>query len=292
LQSKSVPHDSQSTTRDLEGEHVLVRVEEHEGFTTKAMVLAGSVDVSKEVEQHVARSGNSLVAMSASNAFTVVQANGADIQLRQPSATEWANFPAFVVQELRALQKSGSDHVVFGETLVSAAPFLLGNVDVNIADAQWLLDALKLVAHPQDESAQKNPALLPVSLRAARILAAEPARRRKEAAERLRQEARRREAEKAVARSQVLPLPACVNRMFAADYTYISNDHRDLIKACVPWTIKALKYAHLDEEISRHVRLLLGIFQFTQCLSWAQPAWNDLRDGVEKEMTEIGPLFT
>jgi hypothetical protein len=90
------------------------------------------------------------------------------------------------------------------------------------------------------------------------------------------------------ARRQLLPVPACVQRILKGDYTYISDDHKRLIQDCVPWTIQALKHAYLDQEIKRHVRLLLGTFQFTQCLSWAQPSWPKLMDGLRKEMLTIG----
>ena len=90
------------------------------------------------------------------------------------------------------------------------------------------------------------------------------------------------------ARKELLPVPTCVCRILKGDYTYISDDHKRLIQDCVPWTIKALKHAYLDQEIKRHVRLLLGTFQFTQCLSWAQPSWPRLMNGLRNEMLSIG----
>ena len=57
----------------------------------------------------------------------------------------------------------------------------------------------------------------------------------------------------AAARAELLPVPECVDRILLGDYTYISDDHKRLIQDCVPWTIKALKCAWLDQEIKRQV---------------------------------------
>ena len=92
----------------------------------------------------------------------------------------------------------------------------------------------------------------------------------------------------AAARKELLPVPLCVQRILKGDYTYISSDHKRLIRDCGPWTIAALKHAYLDPEIKRQVRLLLGTFQYTQCLSWAQPSWPQLMAGLRKEMLSIG----
>lgn len=96
------------------------------------------------------------------------------------------------------------------------------------------------------------------------------------------------EKEAANARKTLLPVPNCVRRILAGDYTYISHDHKRLIQDCVPWTIQALKHAHYDNDIKRQVRLLLGTFQYTQCLSWAQPSWPRLMNGLREEMLVIG----
>ena len=90
------------------------------------------------------------------------------------------------------------------------------------------------------------------------------------------------------ARKQLLPVPSCVARILSGDYTYISDDHKRLIQDCVPWTIQALKHSYLDQDIRRQVRLLLGTFQYTQCLSWAQPSWPKLMAGLRTEMLSIG----
>jgi len=90
------------------------------------------------------------------------------------------------------------------------------------------------------------------------------------------------------ARKDLLPVPQCVQDILTGNYVYISDGHKRLIQDCVPWTIQALKYAYLDPEIKKNVRLLLGTFQFTQCLSWAQPSWPKLMSGLRTQMLAIG----
>ena len=82
--------------------------------------------------------------------------------------------------------------------------------------------------------------------------------------------------------------PQFVEDMIALRFTYVSDAHKKMIQDCVHWTIPALKASYGSLEIKQKVRRLLGTFQYTQCLSWAQPSWPTLMDGLDREMGEIG----
>ena len=241
------------------GDHVLLRREEIKGYTDRAVVLSEKVKLSSTVQQQLGSDANTnkLVALSDSEGFVNVQAKSIDLKRTEPSAIAWSQLPATLAQLLQDLLQQvenalggkrqpspdtdSPNMVDFANALVAAAPFLLGN-DIGIADMQWLLDELKNVAHPTDEATQQDKNMLPASLAAAKLLAAEPERRKKQAAEHARRKEKLREARRHLARKQVLPVPSCVSKMLSGDYTYISDNHRQLIKDCVPWTVKALKY--------------------------------------------------
>lgn len=82
--------------------------------------------------------------------------------------------------------------------------------------------------------------------------------------------------------------PRFVEDIIALRFDYISDRHKTLIQHGVQWTIPALKWCYRNVEIKRKCRRLLGTFQFTQCLSWAQPSWPTLMNGLAKEMGFIG----
>jgi hypothetical protein len=52
--------------------------------------------------------------------------------------------------------------------------------------------------------------------------------------------------------------------------------------------VPALKNSYRLVEVKRKCRRLLGTFQYTQCLSWAQPSWPMLMEGLEREMAVVG----
>ena len=82
--------------------------------------------------------------------------------------------------------------------------------------------------------------------------------------------------------------PQFVEDMIALRFTYISDAHKKMIQDCVHWTIPALKWSCEFPEVKRKCRRLLGTFQYTQCLSWAQPSWPTLMEGLDREMGAIG----
>lgn len=82
--------------------------------------------------------------------------------------------------------------------------------------------------------------------------------------------------------------PDFVEDMIGLKFTYISDEHKKMIQDCVHWAIPALKWSAEDQDIKLKCRRLLGTFQFTQCLSWAQPSWPTLMEGLNREMALLG----
>jgi len=82
--------------------------------------------------------------------------------------------------------------------------------------------------------------------------------------------------------------PKHIQDLIDVNFTYVSPEHKALIIRSLPWTVKALRHASEDQNIKKWVRRLLSTFQYTQCLSWAQPSWPTLMARLDEHMAVIG----